>query len=88
MKKPKDGTRNNYLVIITAVIVIGGMAGFGYQFYEHNSRVAQEISSIDVPDDEISSERWIKNDGSNSCPLLAEQRFDSNNSHYTCIYQR
>ena len=76
------------IITIAAIIIIGGMAGFGYQMYEHNTRVVQQSSSIDIPDNEDSTKQWIKNTGSNSCPPLVEQRFDSNRSHYICMYQR
>ena len=80
--------KNNLFVSLAAIIIIGGVAGFGYQMYEHNSRAAHEISSIDIPDNQESTDKWIKYTGSNSCPMLVEQRFDANGSHYVCVYQR
>ena len=82
-----NNDKNKFLLTAIAVIIIGGMAAFGYQMYEHNSRVV-ESSRIDIPDNEGSSGDWIKYTGSNSCPIFVEQRFDANKSHYRCMYQR
>ena len=84
----RNKNKNNFLVTAAAIIIIGGLAGFGYQFYEHNNRVVQEFSSIDIPDHEETVDNWIKYTGSNPCPVLVEQRFDANKSHYICMYHR
>ena len=83
-----NNDKNNFLIPAIAIVIIGGMAAFGYQMYIHNNNTVEQISSIDIPDYEDSSGKWIKNNGSNSCPISVEQRFDSNKSHYICIYQR
>lgn len=85
MSKPNND-KNNLVITITAFVVIAGMIAFGYQMYEHNTRVIEQSTSVDVPDNEDSSDEWIKNTGSNPCPILAEQKFDSNKSHYRCMY--
>ena len=70
------------------LFIVGGMAAFGYQMYEHNNRVIERTSSIDIPDYEETAGEWTRYTGSNPCPVLVEQRFDANKSHYICIYQR
>ena len=85
MMNMSSNDKNKFLVVAIAIVIIGGMTAFGYQMYEHNSRAVEFSSSIDFPDNEDSSGEWIKNTGSNLCPILLEQRFDSNESHYRCL---
>ena len=80
--------KNTFLLTIIAFVIIGGMAAFGYQMYIHNSSTVEQISSIDIPDKQGTTGKWIKNNGTNICPLFVEQRFDENKSHYICVYQR
>ena len=80
--------KNSMVIAIAAVIIIGGMVSVGYKMFEHNSRVVEQFTSIDVPDNEESFGDWIKYTGSNPCPGLVEQRFDANKSHYMCMYQK
>ena len=77
--------KNKLLLAIIAVGIIVGMVGFGYQMFEYNNRAVESSSNVDFPDDEPSSGPWIKNTGSNLCPILLEQRFDANESHYRCL---
>ena len=83
-----NNDKNSFLIVAIAVVIIGGMAAFGYQMYVHNNRVIEQFTSIDIPDYEDSFGEWVKNTGSNSCPNLVEQRFDANKSHYMCMYLR
>ena len=85
MSKPSND-KNTVLLTLAAIIIIGEMGGFGYQMYEHNKRVTELASSIDIPDNKLLAGEWIKYDVSNPCPILVEQRFDSNKSHYMCMY--
>jgi hypothetical protein len=50
MKTSND--KNKIVLTIAAVIIIGGIVGFGYQMYEHNTRVVEQFSSIDIPDND------------------------------------
>ena len=80
--------KNKLLLTTIAAIVIGGMVAFGYQMYLHNSRVIEEFTSVDIPDDEEPSSQWMKYTGSETCPIFVEQRFDANKSHYICMSLR
>ena len=77
--------KNKFLIPLVIVIIVGGMTAFGYQMYEHNNRAIEASNNIDFPDDKETTREWIKNDGANICPILLEQRFDENESHYRCL---
>ena len=91
MTNESNKNKNNFVITSAAVIIIGGMAAFGFQMYENNSRVVELDTSVDgpdIPDSEGQSGEWIVNTGSNSCPIFIAQQFDDNKSHYRCMYLR
>ena len=80
--------QDRFVISITIIIVIGGMTAAIFQMLDHNNRVIERTTSIDIPDYEETLGEWTKYDGSQTCPGLVEQRFDANKSHYICMYHR